>query len=78
MDFYGFNGYMSYYDHERVALGKDKTNLDNYIYTPKYRVNRLAALFKSDFVGNIWDKKLFWEAGYHLATSSRAIKTNAH
>ena len=67
MDFYGFNGYMSYYDHERVALGKDKTNLDNYIYTPKYRINRLAVLFKSDFVGNIWDKKLFWEAGYHLS-----------
>ncbi|MBQ8775231.1 MAG: BamA/TamA family outer membrane protein [Alistipes sp.] len=67
MDFYGFNGYMSHYDHERVALGKDKENLDNYIYTPKYRINRLAILFKSDFVGNIWDKKLFWEAGYHLS-----------
>ena len=67
MDFYGFNGYMAHYDHERVALGKDKTNLDNFIYTPKYRVNRLAVLFKSDFVGNIWEKKLFWEAGYHLS-----------
>lgn len=67
MDFYGFNGYMSYYDHERVAFGKDKSNMDNYIYTPKYRINRLAILFKSDFVGNIWDNKLFWEAGYHLS-----------
>lgn len=67
MDFYGFNGYMSYYDHERVALGKDKSNMDHYIYTPKYRINRLAILFKSDFVGNIWDNKLFWEAGYHLS-----------
>ena len=67
MDFYGFNGYMSYYDHERVALGKDKSNMDYYIYTPKYRINRLAILFKSDFVGNIWDNKLFWEAGYHLS-----------
>ena len=26
MDFYGFNGYMSYYDHERVKLGKDKND----------------------------------------------------
>ena len=25
MDFYGFNGYMSHYDYERVALGKDKS-----------------------------------------------------
>ena len=67
MDFYGFNGYMSYYDHEMVALGKDKKNENNYIYTPKYRVNRLALLFKSDFVGNIWNNKLFWEAGYHFS-----------
>ncbi|MBQ9137205.1 MAG: BamA/TamA family outer membrane protein [Alistipes sp.] len=67
MDFYGFNGYQSYYDHEMVALGKDKENHDNYIYTPKYRINRLAILFKTDFVGNIWNKKLFWEAGYHFS-----------
>ena len=74
MDFYGFNGYMSYYDHERVALGKDKANTDNYIYTPKYRVNRLAALFKTDFVGDLWDGKLFWEAGYHLSYIGQGYK----
>ena len=67
MDFYGFNGYMSYFDHEMVALGKDKSNHDNYIYTPKYRINRVAMLFKTDFTGNIWDNKFFWEAGYHLS-----------
>ena len=67
MDFYGYNGYMSYYDHEKVAAGKDKSNKDMYIYTPKYRINRLALLFKSDFVGNIWNKKFFWEAGYHFS-----------
>ena len=67
MDFYGFNGYMSYFNHEMVALGKDKENLDNFIYTPKYRINRLAMLFKADLTGNIWDNKLFWEAGYHLS-----------
>lgn len=74
MDFYGFNGYMAHYDHERVALGKDKKNLDNYIYTPKYRINRLAILFKSDFVGNIWDNKFFWEAGYHLSYFKQGYK----
>lgn len=74
MDFYGFNGYMSYYDHEQVALGKDKQNHDNYIYTPKYRVNRLAMLFKTDFTGNIWNKKFFWEAGYHLSYIKQGYK----
>ena len=67
MDFYGYNGYMSYFDFEKVAAGKDKSNKEMYIYTPKYRINRLALLFKSDFVGNIWNNKLFWEAGYHLS-----------
>ena len=67
MDFYGFNGYRAHYNHDAVALGKDKQNPDNFIYTPKYRVNRIALLAKTDFVGNIWDKKLFWEAGYHFS-----------
>lgn len=67
MDFYGFNGYMSHYDAEMVALGKDKKNHDNFIYTPKYRLQRLQVLAKTDFVGNIWDNKFFWEAGYHFS-----------
>ncbi len=74
LDFYGFNGYMSYYDYDRIAAGKDKKNQDQYIYTPKYRVNRLALLVKSDFVGNIWDKKLFWEAGYHFSYIKQGYK----
>ena len=74
MDFYGFNGYMSYYDHEKVAAGKDKGNHSDYIYTPKYRVNRLAMLFKTDFTGNIWQNKLFWEAGYHLSYIKQGYK----
>ena len=64
MDFYGFNGYMSYYNHDRVKAGKDG---DDYIYTPYYRINRVAALFKSDFVGQIGDTPWSWEAGYHLS-----------
>ncbi len=74
MDFYGFNGYMSYYDHEKVAAGKDKSNHTDYIYTPKYRVNRLAMLFKTDFTGNLWQNKLFWEAGYHLSYIKQGYK----
>lgn len=64
MDFYGFNGYQSYFDHEKVDAGKDG---DSFIYTPKYRIDRVAVLFKSDFTGNLWKNKLFWEAGYHLS-----------
>lgn len=66
MDFYGFNGYMAHYDYKTVASGKDKTS-NTPIYTPKYRMNRVAVLFKTDFTGNIWNNKLFWEAGYHLS-----------
>ena len=65
MDFYGFNGYQSYYDFQKVLDGKK--NDDMYIYTPKYRTNRLAALFKADFVGKIGDTPLSWEAGYLLS-----------
>lgn len=65
MDFYGFNGYQSYFDFEKVNAGKKSD--DMYIYTPKYRTNRLAALFKADFVGQIGETPLSWEAGYHLS-----------
>ena len=74
MDFYGFNGYRSYYNADMVALGKDKTNMDNYIYTHKYRINRIALLAKTDFIGNIWNKKLFWEAGYHFSYFKQGYK----
>ena len=66
MDFYGFNGYTSYYDHEAVKIGKDKKS-DAPQFTPRYRFKRLALLFKTDFVGNLWNNKLFWEAGYHFS-----------
>ena len=65
MDFYGFNGYQSYFDFEKVDAGKKSD--DMYLYTPKYRLNRLAALFKADFVGKIGQTPLSWEAGYHLS-----------
>ena len=64
MDFYGFNGYMSHFDHERIAAGKNNEN--EFLYTPKYRMNRLNFNFKTDFTGNIWNNKFFWEAGYHF------------
>lgn len=70
MDFYGFNGYASYYDHERVALGKANKkgpqDPDNYIFTPFYKTDRVQIIAKSDFIGTITDK-LKWEAGYHFS-----------
>lgn len=62
MDFYGFNGYGSYYNWSAVADGKSG---DSFIYTPYYRMRNTAALFKTDFIGRITDH-LKWEAGYHL------------
>ena len=75
MDFYGFNGYMAYYDYQKVRDGKSME--DAYIYTPKYRMNRVAVLFKTDFTGNLWNNKLFWEAGYHFSYFKHGYDGNA-
>ena len=53
MDFYGYNGYQAIYDSE--------------IPSPFYRLERMAFSAKADFVGNLWDKKLFWQAGYYFS-----------
>lgn len=69
MDFYGFNGYMSYYDHGRISLGKQNKhtqNPDNYIFSPYYKTDRIQIIAKSDFIGEI-SSHLKWEAGYHFS-----------
>lgn len=58
-DFYGFNGYRSYYDYDRVAMGKSG---ESYLFNPFYRYSRNEFLVKSDFLGRINDY-LQWEAG---------------
>ena len=58
MDFYGFNGYRSWYNVNRV---NDKSLP---YYNPFYRVDRVQILGNVDFTGNITDH-LQWEAGYH-------------
>ena len=65
MDFFGFNGYQSYYDYASVAAGKDKAS-DAFIFTPFYKMKRNSVLFKTDFVGDITDN-FKWEAGYHAS-----------
>lgn len=68
-DFYGFNGYQSYLDYGRLAVGKANKkgaqDPEQFLYTPYYRANKLTAFFKTDFVGRITDH-LYWEAGYNL------------
>jgi len=73
-DFYGFNGYQSFYDYERMALHNDKKAIKNgdavpdptlYRYNPYYRFNKTTLYAKSDFTGHITDN-LYWEAGYHF------------
>ncbi|MCQ2150165.1 MAG: outer membrane protein assembly factor [Bacteroidales bacterium] len=63
MDFFGFNGYGTFYDQERIALGKSG---QDYIFTPFYKVNRIQILAKTDFIGRI-TKHFKWELGYHAA-----------
>lgn len=62
LDFYGFNGYQSYYNYERVNEGKNDPN--SYLYSPYYKVDRLTLIAKADFTGEIIKDKLYWEAGY--------------
>lgn len=58
-DFYGFNGYQSYYDFNRIEQGK---NGSAYLFSPFYRLARNEFMFRSDFLGKITDA-LQWEAG---------------
>ena len=73
MDFYGFNGYQSYYDFNRINAGKagedyilPNGNPSTAIFSPFYKCNRTQILFKSDFTGTITGA-LKWEAGYHAS-----------
>ena len=71
MDFYGFNGYQAVYQYEDVNHWlklKDKTGMPNEAMSAFYRLERLAATAKADFVGNIYDNKLFWQAGYYFSS----------
>ena len=69
MDFYGFNGYESWVNQERLAIGKANKkgpqDAAQYLYTPYYRANRVQFLAKTDFIGDI-TSKFKWEAGYHF------------
>ena len=70
MDFYGYNGYQSIYQYENVnhwKNQKDKTGMPPEFMTAFYRLERLAISAKADFVGNIWENKLFWQAGYYFS-----------
>lgn len=58
-DFYGYNGYQSYYDQNRIDLGKKG---EEFGFNPFYRMKRNEYTFKSDFTGNI-TSNLKWEAG---------------
>lgn len=58
-DFYGFNGYQSYYDYASIQDGKDG---NSFIFSPFYRMKKNEFNFKSDLIGRINDN-LKWEAG---------------
>jgi len=52
LDFYGFNGYESFYDSS--------------LETGFYRMNRMVHTFKVDFTGQLEDN-FYWKAGYHFS-----------
>ncbi len=64
LDFYGFNGYQSFYDYERIKIGKSDPTQPQ--YTPFYRMSTSTLFIKADFIGNIIGDKFKWEAGYHF------------
>ncbi len=59
LDFYGFNGYNAPYNKNYI----DENNND-YISRLYYRYDRRLTRFRTEFLGNIIDKKLRWVAGY--------------
>lgn len=74
LDFYGFNGYQSFYDYDRIALGDANKGSKKhpgpqdplqFAYAPYYRTGRIRVYVKSDFIGHITDH-LYWQAGYHF------------
>ncbi|MBN1181479.1 MAG: BamA/TamA family outer membrane protein [Bacteroidales bacterium] len=59
LDFYGFNGYKAYYNHD---LEDDES--ESYISRMYYRINREHLRLRLDFQGKIIDKKLRWLTGF--------------
>jgi len=77
MDFYGYNGYQAIYYYDSVNYWNDlrkkqkkqtdKIDIPSEYMSAFYRLERLAFSAKADFVGNIWKKKLYWEASYYFS-----------
>lgn len=72
-DFYGFGGYSSIYDYNRIGIGTAKGGPDSdYAYHPFYRMKRYEYVLRSDFIGRI-TPHLNWEAGVFV----RAFQHNS-
>lgn len=67
-DFFGYNGYESYYTKNPTEYFLVKDQLDDKTaqkkYSPYYKMKRNYILAKVDFTGQIGDSDLYWEAGY--------------
>ena len=59
LDFYGFNGYKSYYN-----KNFEDDEHDEYISRMYYRVDRRLSRIRTDFQGNLIENKLRWLAGF--------------
>ncbi|MFA7116292.1 MAG: BamA/TamA family outer membrane protein [Bacteroidales bacterium] len=63
-DFYGFNGYESFYDNDWIKSGIDNPDLP--YYTSFYRLDKQTIYLKADLTGKIGDSHFYWQAGYHF------------
>ena len=64
LDFYGFNGYKSYYSHR---LEDDQST--DYISRMFYRVDRKLGKLRADFYGSLSGKKIRWLAGIEYTSN---------
>ncbi|MBN1598943.1 MAG: BamA/TamA family outer membrane protein [Bacteroidales bacterium] len=73
LDFYGFNGYESYYN----AAFEDDSDTANYISRLYYRQERKMLRLRADFQGRFFNDKFRWLAGvthYNIKTDTIDIK----
>ncbi len=64
LDFYGFNGYDAYYNHNYEI-----TNNSAYISRMFYRLDRHLSKFRTDFYGPIMGRKVRWLAGLEFTSN---------
>ena len=73
LDFYGFNGYNSYFGEQYL----DENDKDNYISRLYYRHDRKLLRLKADFQGKLYGENWRWLAGFvHYGIDIKSVDLN--